>query len=174
MQPPLITYYARVIDNLTGEEIFKTTEASKNLWYYGNCNGLQGGESQYIVEFDIWNNEAAYNAGTYDTHCLNAINCKFSVWPDANLTMQNSNPLFILTQPFMFVRCISNGYDTPFVPIKYNMKLTNIVGNNNPNLVGTLQGNGDHTKIQTKLILQPNTNLEIIKYNFVTNFEYDM
>jgi len=173
LQPPLMTYYARVIDNITGEEIFASTEASRNLWFYGNCNGLEGGESQYIVEFDIWNNEPAYNAGTYDTHCSNAINCKFSVWPDINLTMQNNNPLFILTQPFMFARCLSNGYDTPFMPLKYNMKI-DVTGNNNSNLIGVIQGNGDHSIVQTKIIMQANSNLNIDQYSFVVDFSYNM
>jgi len=172
IQPPLITYYARVIDNVTGEEIFKSTEASKNMWYYGNCNGLEGGESQYIVEFDVWNNEPAYNAGTYDSHCLDAIHCKFSVWPDVNLSMQNSNPIFALTQPFMYARCISNGYDVPFSPLRYNNSI-DIFGNNDSSLIGVLQGNGDHSIIQTKIILPPNSNLDILKYNFILNFSYD-
>ena len=50
MDVPRITYYAKVIDNLTGKDITNYKNAMDNdLWYYGKINSNLGGESQFIL-----------------------------------------------------------------------------------------------------------------------------
>jgi hypothetical protein len=170
-----ITYYARVIDNITNEEIVAFTDATKrNTWYYGQINGMEGGESQYIIEFDIWNNEPAFNANTGDVHCMDAKNCRFTVWADSTCTPNYSNPLFALKQPFMYARTTTNGYKDQFVGIKNSTMLNNICGNVNPSDIGVLHGNGDHVIVQTKIILPPQSGITSLRYNFTFGFYYDV
>lgn len=177
-EAPRITYYARVLDNITNEQVLDYMSANKNnTWYYGQC-AKTGGESQYIVEFDIWNNEPAFNAGTAEYDCPNATNCKLTVWPTKDCKATVENDLFRLPTPFMEARCITNDYKADYTKIKFDTTgkmLTNITGNVNPSKIGTLHGNGDHTIIQTRI------NLEIPegfvfdsnRYQFVFAFYYD-
>lgn len=176
---PRITYYARVINNINGQELVGFTDAAKNnTWYYGSCNGLEGGESEYIVEFDIWNNEPAFEANTREVIVPNVTNCKFTVWPDENC-IPTFDQLFNLTNntqqyiPFMYAKCDTFGYRSDFTGIRYNTMLEGITGNVNPNLIGTLQGCGDHARIQTKIILPQASQLENARYAFVFAFYYD-
>jgi len=50
-----------MLDNIDGRQMlgFVSTARNKKI-YWGEVNGLLGGESQYIVEFDIWNNEPGW------------------------------------------------------------------------------------------------------------------
>jgi len=178
MEMPRITYYARVIDNVNGVEILSFADAVRNnTWYYGRCNGLTGGESEYIVEFDIWNNEPAFEAHTGEVVVSNATNCKLTVWPNENC-VPTSDLLFNLRNsngyiPFMFARCDTHGYKGDYTGIRNNLMLTGITGNVNPNLTGTIQGIGDHARVQTKIILPENSQLSAQRYGFVFAFYYD-
>lgn len=181
MTMPRMTYYARVIDNISGEEVLGFTDAARNnTWYYGKCNGLSGGESEFVVEFDIWNNEPAFEAHTGDIIVADANNCKLTVWGDENCAPVNT-ALFNLRTiatgnkyiPFMYVRCDTHGYNGDFKGIKNYDMLTNITGNVRPNDIGIIHGNGDHTRIQTKIILPENSNLVDQRYSFVFAFYYD-
>lgn len=164
-EAPLITMYARILDNLTGEELLSFTDVKDNkTWYYGKCNSLEGGESQYIIEFDIWNNELSFNAGTYDTRCKDALNCKFELNIDANSELAKIQP------SFMYARCLTNGFEE-FIPIKNNNKL-NISGNVCPNS-NILKGNGDHAIVQTKIVLPEGSNIKIDRYSFNFKLCYD-
>lgn len=171
LEAPKVTYYVRALDNITGKHITEWDGYESSAWYYGKCNGLKGGESEYIVEFDIWNNEAAFNAGMYDDHNLNAINCRLST---SKNSIASSKDLFNLAEPVIYARCTTLDYKSEFVPIRNNMMLTNITGNINPNLNGVIQGVGDHAILQTKVILPPNCNLSShSRYAFDLVFYYD-
>lgn len=168
-----MTYYARVIDNITNKEVlgWLDTYHSRN-WYYGKVSSF-GGESQYVVEIDIWNNEPAWNSGTYDEKCADATNCRFTVWADNECRAKNT-PLFSLDKNFMFARCITNDYKSKFNTfIRNDYMFKDIVGNVNPNKIGVIHGNCDHAILQTKIILPEATNLESDKYNFIMAFYYD-
>jgi hypothetical protein len=173
MDAPRMTYYARVIDNITNKEILNwiDTYHSRN-WYFGKvCT--YGGESQYMVEFDIWNNEPAWNAGAYDEHCEDATNCRLTVWSDTDCLAKSNVPLFNLPHPFMYARCITNDYKSKFEGIRNGDMLTNITGNVNPNHIGLIHGNCDHSFIQTKIVLPEQSGLDNIRYNFIIAFYYD-
>ena len=62
MTPPLITIYSRLKDNVTGEILTDWDEYDNSNWYYGYCLSNYGGESAYVVELDIWNNESNWNS----------------------------------------------------------------------------------------------------------------
>ena len=48
---PRMTYYTRMIDNITGDCVLSwvSTSRVKDI-FYGDVDGVDGGESQYIVE----------------------------------------------------------------------------------------------------------------------------
>jgi hypothetical protein len=173
---PKITYYARVLDNITNEQVLGFTDLTKSsTWYYGKCDGLNGGESEYVVEFDIWNNEAELaNTGGY-VDCGDATNCRLTVWADKNRTIQS--PLFNLSNPFMYARCTSFNYNEPFKGIKGQTSvLDSITGNMNRTSIdsrGFILGKGDHALVQTKIILPKDSQLETQRYSFVFEFMYD-
>ncbi|MFW6015075.1 MAG: hypothetical protein ACOCRK_01405 [bacterium] len=181
MSPPLITYYARVISNLNPEkEILPFTNViTNNTWYYGKCN-LYGGESEYIVEFDIWNNEPAFDAGTRRVPCKDAKNCKFTVYSKYDETRRD-NPFIVNSNDLIGQKCLYarnlNNYiqQEDFKPI--NGKLLNgsidVRGNVNPNEIGVLSGEGDHTIIQTKIIVPSDAEIQIERVNFVFQLSYD-
>lgn len=170
MQAPLITIYARVIDNLTGKELLGFDYAhNQSAWYYGKCNSIDGGESQYIVEFDIWNNERGFNAGMYDHRCQDAKRCRLNIWPNQGYQI-NNNDLFNMKDPFMYARCLTTEIGE-YQPIDVDKHLR-IIGNVNPN-IDSLKGSGDHAIVQTKIIIPPNSNLENKRYDFSFSFYYD-
>jgi hypothetical protein len=169
---PAMTYYARVLDNVTNQEIISSTDTTQNnTWYYGKCNGLEGGESQYIVEFDIWNNEVGLNAGDRAIPVKDAINCRLEVWPDVSMKRHNNN-LFNMQDPFMYARCITKDLHEPFSGIKYTNALNSIVGNVNGR-TGIIQGVGDHSIIQTKIKMPVNSGVSTSRCSFVFAFLYD-
>lgn len=168
---PKMTYYVRVIDNITGTHITEWDSYENSAWYYGRCNSLRGGESEYIVEFDIWNNEAAFNAGMYDDHNLDAFNCRMSAIQNATA---NSAALFAMTEPVVYARCTTFSHKDLFVPIRNNNMLTGITGNVNINATGVIQGLGDHATVQTKIILPAGAPLDgHSRYAFDIAFYYD-
>ena len=168
---PLMTYYMKVIDNISGEEIMRYDYVGKkNICYYGKCNAKEGGESEFIIEFDIWNNEPAFNAGAYDYKCQDAKNCRLTIWPNKNCSIDSTNKLFNVQQSFMYARCLTFG-PKEFKPIKYHNGV-NVVGNVNPN-IDSIKGCGDHAKVQTKIILPKNSDIPSDRYNFNFSFFYD-
>lgn len=169
---PKITYYARAIDNITGQSLSNWSDATKNsLWYFGKCNGFTGGESEYTIEIDIWNNEPAFNAGMYNFTNNDAINCKFTAEENATT---NSPELFKLVNPVVHARQINNGYKEKFKPIKDTLMLEDITGNANPNLKGVIQGCSDHAMLQVKIVLPEGINLQDrLRYGFNLVFYYE-
>lgn len=166
MLAPRMTYYARVLDNVTKKQVVPFTSIkNNNLWYFGKCNGTLGGESQYIIELDIWNNEPAFNAGTYDVHVADATNCKLTVISD-----QNASALFDLDEPFMYARNITLNNNEDFKGIKdYDIMLDKIGRHDN----SIIKGNGDNALIQTKIKIPSNSQLKSKRHNFALTFYYD-
>ena len=168
---PKMTYYARILNNLTGEHITEWATYETSIWYYGKCNSTFGGESEYIVEFDIWNNEPAFNAGMYDEHNADAKNCRFGVIPN---NQDKSMDLFKIGSPFLYGRCVTSNKENKFEPIINGRELKNITGNINPELYGIVQGKSDHTIIQTKINIDKNDVLTSdTRYSFNMVFTYD-
>jgi hypothetical protein len=179
MEAPKFTYYARVLENFDYTQVvgYRDT-AFDNIWYYGQCNGLRGGESQYVVEFDIWNNEPGFKGGMSETTVSNAYNCRLSVFPNEDLALTSATKddtikLFGLTAPFFYARCVTHGYKIPFSGIRYKQYLEGITGNMNPDKPGIIQGTGDHAVIQTKIVLPANTGIPTNRYGFGITFYYD-
>lgn len=182
---PLITYYARPKNNLTGEPLIDFMSMNNNnIWYYGNCN-LSGGESEYIIEFDIWNNEPAFDAGTGRGKCPNAKNCKFTVYSKYD---QNQNNPYIVKEndivynSYIHARCLNNynlDNGLEFKPIRGGFKngSIDITGNIDPTNIGTLYGTGDHAIVQTKLVIpdvdQPKLNSGRVEFVFKFSYDYD-
>ena len=168
-EAPKMTYYARIRSNLTGQILTNWQYYDTSIWYYGICNSLEGGESEYIIEFDIWNNEPGFNAGTYDVHNKVARACQLSIEPiDAS---EEQMQLF-KTIPFLYGRCYVNNTREEWQPITMNNPLTLIYGNVKSEEQGIIF-NTDHTILQTKIILPANEILnEHQKYMFQLKFSY--
>jgi hypothetical protein len=171
-EPPLITYYARIIDNLTGAYVTNYYNAMDGdfIWYYGKVH-QNSGESEYIVEFDFWNNEPAFNHRQYEKRCLDAYNFKLSIEynkQEPNKDNDYTNQLY--DYDFLYARIYNEDYRTEWQPISMTKKL-DLIGNLS-NQKGILLGTGDHSIVQTKLIL-PANNLDTNRYFFNLNFNYN-
>lgn len=176
---PTITIYSRVIDNITKEEIsgFQPVN-SKSKFGFGAINGISGGESPVIIEFDIWNNEPAFGGGFSAVTTEDAVNCKFTAW-DSNECISSSkisapSDVDIHRTPYIRSRCVTIDNHTQFVPIggaRYLPagEMINSVNNSSGILLG--QPGGDHMKIQTKIVIPRNTTNGV--NNFVFEFSYD-
>lgn len=173
LEPPLITYYAKVVDNLSNKDIteYKNAMDDDFTWYYGKVSHLSG-ESQYIVQFDIWNNEPAFNHRFYDKHCKNARNIKFGIgFYKEDLKKDNDyDGDNLATIPFLYARIYNEDYQSDWQPITMGRKIELI--SNTTNDKGILYGHSDHCIIQTKLIL-PNTTLDLDRYYFYTTIDYN-
>lgn len=172
MEAPKITYYARVKSNLSGQVITNWQFYDASIWYYGKCNSTEGGESEYIIEFDIWNNEPAWKAGDYDVHNKDAVACKLSVEPINN--QEGQLELFKILPAFLYGRCYTNNIREEWQPITISEPLTNIYGNVRSSHRGVLFGNADHTILQTKIIIPSNSLLKNnMRYPFNLIFSYN-
>lgn len=166
-EPPLITYYAKVVDNLFNRDITGYKNAMDNdfCWYYGSCN-VRGGESQYIVVFDIWNNEPAFNHRFYDKTCKDAYNMKFNLKFN-NKQLNDESYKMLLDNNVMQVK-INNEYKSLD---KSGVKITGNVSNKE----GVLLGCGDHCILETKIVVPDNLNVAMDRYFFevVLSYEYN-
>lgn len=172
MDVPRITYYAKVIDNLTGKDITNYKNAMDNdLWYYGKINSNLGGESQFIVEFDIWNNEPSFNHRTFDVKCKDAKNMKLGIEVKKPNVNDDDFENDLYNVPFFYARSLTNGYDEEYKLIDSRNKLS-IVGNLDPSK-NILSGAGDHCIVQTKLIIPEGVILKNQRFNFNITLEYD-
>jgi hypothetical protein len=174
LNPPLITVYYRTIDNITNKEIdgytLLTNHSNLN---FGKIGGIDGGESPYVVELDIWNNEPSFYGGVYTADVADAIDCKFTAWDNEKLNSTMSIKNLLDNKSYILARCVSKGFPE-FKYIAGNAGLTsfNLSGSDNNN-VSTISGQhgGDHMKIQTKIFIPPQTKASSI--NFVFNFNYN-
>ena len=173
-EAPKMTYYARIRSNLTGKILTNWQPYDNAVWYYGICNSLHGGESDYIVEFDIWNNEPGFNAGGYAYHNQNATGCQLSIEPIDNSA--DHLALFKLGFPYIFSRCYSTNIRDPWISVTIDKPFTKLYGTVQSKVNGVLMGYADHMIIQTKIIMPPNALLENYKrypFNLVFSYSYD-
>lgn len=176
---PQVTIYARLLDNISKEEIsgFQPVNRRSNFGF-GVINGISGGESPVIVEFDIWNNEPAITGGLTAIAVSDAINCSFTAWDSEKCN--SSEGIIAPTDsdskrtPYVHARCVSVNNHSKFYPIAGARtlppsELINSVSNDS----GTLSGvaGGDHIKVQTKIVIPRYTTSGI--NNFVFEFKYD-
>lgn len=177
MEAPRITIYYRVLDNSTQNEIRETNFLdSKDTLLFGDINGIQGGESPYIIEFDIWNNEPDFNGLSGMSVVSDAINCRFTAWDDETQTstmLINENGVYLI-----HARCVTKDYNSNFKPIGGPNQLFDIYGNVDFTK-GELKGiiGGEHTKIQTKIVIPDSSligyQLSPGERHFVFSFSYD-
>lgn len=85
-----MTYYVRIRSNLTGQILTNWKFFDASIWYYGKINAIHGGESEYIVELDIWNNEPSFNAGDYNTRNKDAYSCQLGIEPIQSESIKNT------------------------------------------------------------------------------------
>lgn len=165
MAYPRMTYYTRMIDNADGHQIlgFTSTVRNKKI-YYGRANGLLGGESEYIIEYDIWNNEPGCDGGTPQTIAQNASNCRLKITiPPASRDIQ----------PFLYARCITLDPKSEFKAISLSDREFKDIQGNSSDVYGTILGVTDHATIQTKIKLKPNSNIKNHQYSFTLDFLYN-
>jgi hypothetical protein len=158
-----MTYYIRGIDNLTGEQVFSqvSTAICKDL-YFGRC--APGGESEYIIEYDIYNNEPyAWNLNGPSITCMDAKNC--SLYIDIPGECRDLTP-------FLYARCITYNPEAEWKALDMaHPVFKEIQGRCSPDF-GVILGVGDHAIIQTKIKLKKNTNICRDKYQFELRFTY--
>lgn len=174
LEPPKITYYARIRSNLTGQILTNWQSYDTSIWYYGQCNSLYGGESDYILELDIWNNEPSFNAGEYAYHNQNATNCQLTIEPLNNNT--ENLKLFNLNYPYIYGRCYSTNTRESWESITIHKPLTKLYGTLQSNQLGVLIGYADHMIIQTKIIMPANTILDHFRrypFNLLFTYSYE-
>ena len=174
-QPPAITIYHRTIDNVTGQEIdeYKLIGKRSNF-HYGTLSGIDGGESEYVVEIDVWNNEPALYGGMFTADISSANNCTFKAWDNENLNSSYKIRNLVDNKSYVVARCVTRDFPD-FKPICGNVSLAP------DNLYGTVladsgvlsgQHGGDHMKIQTKISVPPNTFPGFKSFVFEFSYEY--
>lgn len=176
LEAPRITIYFRVLSNVSNEELRGFTDILPNeTLSYGYINGITGGESSQIIEFDIWNNEAAFAAGWLPDTVSDAINCTFSAWDNADCTSSAGIQIPNKGGSFVYARNVTQDLNQSFKPIAGPLCLgsNDLFSSVNPNRGGILSGQsgGDHFRIQTKIVIPPNTQPQV--RDFVFAFQYD-
>lgn len=162
---PRMTYYTRVIDNVDGHQVFGYASTAKNKkLYYGKVDGLRGGESEYIVEFDIWNNEPAWDGGTPILVVQNAVNCRLTI----DIPPESRD-----LSPFLYARCTTLDPEGSFNDLSMGRRTFTAVRGNVSDELGTILGTSDHATIQTKIKLRKNSTVKYSQYQFALNFEYN-
>lgn len=157
---PFITCYARTVDRITSLPLteFKDTLKNNEPWNFGIIK-TSGGCSQYLIEFDIWNNEAKVSGGSTQRIFNDAKNCRLSVYKDRNKTPLGDNIIIKIKDSFKD-SSLSNLYDS-----------FDIYGNifNKKNI---LSGRGEHSQIKIAIDI-----IDEIEFhnnlNFVVCFEYE-
>ena len=165
---PFITCYARIIDRTTMLPLtgFQDALDKTKIWNLGEIY-YEGGISQYAIEFDIWNNEPVVSNGFTKMLYDNANNCNVSIWKD-NTKTNCHNELY---ENVNFEICDSTfGVNTNFSSY-YEDNNFIISGNENPNLIGILQGTSDHTKFILNIKMNKNRRVNR-SIPFVVCFQY--
>ena len=162
---PRMTYYSRVLDNVDGHVLLSWASTSQNKKiYYGRCNGMIGGESEFMVEFDIWNNEPAWDGGTPQMIAQNAANCRLRITIPPESRDLN---------PFFYARCITYDLNSEFQAVDMaHRELKDIQGNASDEY-GSILGVSDHATIQTKIKLKKDSLVKQPTYQFTLDFVYN-
>lgn len=134
-QFPFITCYARIIDriDMVPQSEFKDALIHENKWNLGKIKYM-GGLSQYIIEFDIWNNEPDVSAGFTQKIFNDAKDCSVSI---VNRNKDNNGMIFK-------IRNVTNNYNDEFINAYDNFPISGNV----TKVPGILKGNGDHCMFQ--------------------------
>lgn len=174
LDAPAITMYYRTIDNATNQEIegYKLI-GSKSNFHFGQINGLYGGESSIVVEFDIWNNEPALYGGMHTKQVSDAVNCRFTAWDNEELkSSQNIQDKHTKT-PYIRARCVTQEYPDFKAVAGLRSLMSDDLYGSITNDSGVLLGvpGGDHMIIQTKITLPHYTDPSF--KSFVFEFSYD-
>jgi hypothetical protein len=160
---PRMTYYTRVIDNLTEEQVLGWVSTARNKdIFYGRVS--EGGESEYIIEYDIYNNEPyGWDANGPSITCMDAYNCSLYI----NIPYECRD-----LSPFLYVRCITYNPQAEWKPLDMGHPVyKDIQGRCSPDF-GVILGTGDHAVIQTKIKLKKGANICKLQYNFELRFTY--
>jgi len=162
---PRMTYYSRLLSNEDGRQLlnYASTVHNKQL-YYGRVNGLKGGESDYVVEFDIWNNEPAWDGGTPQVIAQNAMNCRLRI----NIPPESRD-----INPFFYARCTTYDVESEFEEVSMKHREFKNIQGSASDQYGTILGVSDHATIETKIKLRPNSMIKQHQYNFTLDFLYN-
>ena len=166
MHAPHMTYYTKVVDNVSGDKVmgYASTARSKKI-YYGRVDALRGGESQFVVTFSIWNNEASWSAGTPLEHVADAVNCRLRVSIPGECRC---------LAPFLYVRCTTADPRSAFVPIGIDDPVFIDVQGTISDAKGVILGmGGDHADIETKIRLKAGCPVAKARYEFDLDFLYN-
>ncbi len=162
---PRMTYYSRLLSNEDGHQLLGWASTVKNKQiYYGRCNGLKGGESEYIVEYDIWNNEPAWDGGTPQTIAQNAANCRLRI----NIPPESRD-----LNPFFYARCTTMDVESEFKDVSMAHREFKDIQGFTSDEYGTILGVSDHATIQTKIKLRENSMVKNHQYAFTLEFLYN-
>lgn len=157
---PFITCYARILDRITSLPITDFKDALKNdkPWELGMIKTSKGC-SQFIVEFDIWNNERKVSGGFTQRLFNDAKNCRISIYKDRQKNRLDDNISIKIKDSFK---------NNPFVTLYDSFDISGNVFNN----IGLLSGKGEHAQIQ--ITLDINDEIEYKEtLDFVVCFQYN-
>ncbi len=159
---PFITCYARILDRITYNPITEFIDAldDTRVWDLGEIYYM-GGYSQYVIEFDIWNNEPVVSNGFTQLKFDDAKNCNVSI---------NSDNDYLLSPIVQIKNTIFNNKDQ-FLEISSLDNFDNLYGNVDCSRKGILDGKGDHMKFQVGIKL-PEIEEINEQINFDTCFNY--
>lgn len=132
---PFITCYARIVDriDMIAQSEFKDALTYENKWNLGKVKYM-GGLSQYVIEFDIWNNEPDVSAGFTQKIFNDAKDCSVSIF---NRNKDNNGLIFK-------IRNVTEDYSNEFINVYDNFQIYGNV----TKIPGVLKGNGDHCVFQ--------------------------
>ena len=163
---PRMTYYTRVLSNATGQQVagYASTARTKDL-YYGRVDALRGGESEYVVQFSIWNNEGSWSAHSPYYNVADALNCR--------LTLSIPNDCRQLV-PFLYARCSTLDPEGEYVPLDLAHPTLTAIRGTATNDLGVISGEGgDHADVETKIVLKKGSTVCKDLYAFGLDFSYD-
>lgn len=158
---PFITCYARILDRITKLPLTEFNDILKTSEYLqlGTIK-TTGGCSQYLIEFDIWNNEEKVSGGSTQKIFNDAKNCKVLVYKDRNKTPLNECVSIKIRDSFK---------NQPFL----NLHESFDIYGNLFNKQGVLSGHGEHSQIQIAIdIIDQFDYMNKERLEFVTCFQY--
>lgn len=155
---PFITCYARILDRITSLPITEFKDALKNEepWELGIIKTSKGC-SQFVVEFDIWNNERKVSAGSTQRIFNDAKNCRISVYKDRQKNKLDDNISIKIKNSFQ-----NNSFSTLYDSFD---TCGNLFNNN------ILSGKGEHTQVQVAIDINDTVDYKEL-LNFVVCFQY--
>lgn len=169
---PFVTCYARILDRITLNPLTEFQDAldEEKVWDLGKIY-YKGGYSQYIIEFDIWNNEPVVSNGFTQLRFDNAEKCNISFWKDSSMSNTDESIFSTFCVPFIQLRNSTFNNKDEFTNSIEQFNYENVYGNHNRNSKNILYGIGDHIKFQIGIKL-PELNEMNETINFVTCFQY--